>query len=247
MNQTPIIRCRDAVANISGFHYDGNPLSLDAFAGEIINIIGPDYSGKSAWIKMLCGIETSYSGMVSIFDKAINSYARSDWINLRKNMAYIDSDTALLSAANALSNVMIPALYHNMGNYSQILTKAEQLLDELVPDAATNVLPAELRKDQRYKIAIARALILRPQALILDSPFTLLDITAIKRLKDYLLKYADENKLLIIIVSHDIQFALKHSDKILFASKNKLELFDGENDIRTSDDPEIKEFLTMDQ
>jgi len=247
MNNTPLIQCRDAVAHISGFHYEGNPLNLEAFAGEMINIIGPDYSGKSAWSRMLCGMDRCDSGSVSIFDKPLFSFKRADWIHLRRNIAYIETDTALLSAANGLQNILLPALYHNIDTPTNITKRARQLLSEITPDTDPQVLPAQLRKDQRYKIAIARALILKPQAIVLDSPFNLLDIATAKRFKKFLLKYATENNILIIVVSHDIQFALKHSDKIIFVSKNKLQLFKDEDEISSSDDPDITDFLSLSQ
>lgn len=245
MSNTPIIQCRDAIANIDGFDYEGNPLNLDAFAGEMINIIGPDYSGKSSWTRMICGMDRSYAGTVSIFEKPLNSYKRTDWIHLRKNIAYIETDTTLLSAANGLQNVLLPALYHSIDTPTNITRRAKQLLNEITPDTDPLVLPARIRRDQRYKIAIARALILKPQALVLDNPFALLDVATAKRFKDFLLQHSIKNNILIIIVSHDIQFALKYSDKILFANKNQLQLFNSESEITSSDDPDITEFLSI--
>ena len=112
MNNSPIIQCDNAVAHIEGFKYEGDPLNFNAYAGEIINVIGPDYSGKSAWIKMISGKEKTSSGNVSIFGKNLHSYNRADWVYLRTQAAYVETDAALLSAANSLQNVMIPALYH---------------------------------------------------------------------------------------------------------------------------------------
>ena len=245
MNNPPLIQCHDAVASITEFEYEGDSLNFMANAGETINVIGPDYSGKSSWTKMICGIDECACGNVSIFDKPLDTYTRKDWINLRKNIAYIKADTALLSAANGLQNIMMPALYHNIDTPNNILNRAKALLEEITPDSNPQVLPAELRKDQRFKIAIARALILKPRAIVLDNPFTLLDIATAKLLKSYLLKYASINNVLIIIVSHDIQFTLEHSDKIIFVSKKNVRVFDSSNELESSDDTEINDFLDI--
>ena len=220
-------------------------MNFIANAGEVINIIGPDYSGKSAWIRMISGKETATSGDVSIFGKDLYRYNRTDWIYLRTNAAYIESDTALLSAANSLQNVMIPALYHATEKATDIMKRAERLINEISPDTDPYVLPALIRKDQRYKIAVARALILQPQAIILDNPFDLLDAATATRFKSFLLNYSKENNVLIIIVTHDIQFALQYSDKILFVSKDYIEPFHNAADLQSSDNIEINEFLKL--
>ena len=245
MINSPIIACNNAVAHIEGFHYEGPALNLEACAGEIINIIGPDYSGKSAWIRMISGKETSSSGDVTIFGKNLHNYSRADWIYLRTKAAYIETDTALLSAANGLRNIMIPALYHATERATFALERAKRLMNDITPDTDPNLLPAFLRKDQRYKIAVARALILQPQAIILDSPFDLLDAATATKFKSFLLNYAKENNVLIIIVTHDIQFAMQHSDKILFVSKNNIEQFTSAGDFQSSNNTEINEFLKL--
>ena len=245
MSNSPLIHCENAIAHIEGFRYEGESLNFTANAGEIINIIGPDYSGKSAWIRMISGKEPATSGDVSIFGKNLYSYNRADWIYLRMNAAYLETDTALLSAANSLQNVMIPAIYHATEKATDVMKRAQRLISEISPDTYPYVLPALIRKDQRYKIAVARALILQPQAIILDSPFDLLDVATAAKFKTFLLNYSKQNNVLIIIVSHDIQFALRHSDKILFVSKNHIEPFHNVADLHSSDNTEINEFLRL--
>lgn len=245
MSASPIIHCRDAIANIDGFHYEGAPLNFEAYPGEIINIIGPDYSGKSAWVKMLSGKEPPHSGEVSIFGRNVFDNERANWIYLRRNMAFIETDTALLSAANLLQNVMIPALYHVTETPDRVYERAHYLLEEIAPDTFPGALPALIRKDQRYRVAIARALIVRPRAIILDSPFDLLDAASATALKTFLLEYSEENNVLIVIVSHDIQFALQHSDKILFVSQNHIEQFEDADELRSSEHEGINEFLEL--
>ena len=245
MISSSIIECNNAVAHIEGFHYEGPALNLDACAGETINIIGPDYSGKSAWLRMISGKEENASGEVTIFGKNLHDYNRADWIYLRTKAAYIETDTALLSAANGLRNVMIPALYHATERATHALERAKRLLNDIAPDTDPNLLPAFLRKDERYKIAVARALILQPQAIILDSPFGLLDAATASKFKSFLLNYAKENNVLIIIVTHDIQFAMQHSDKILFVSENNIEQFTSASDLHSSNNTEINEFLKL--
>ena len=73
----------------------------------------------------------------------------------------------------------------------------------------------------------------------------MLDVSAAAQFKSFLLNYSKQNNVLIIIVSHDIQFALQHSDKILFVSKNHVELFNSTDDLHSNDNAEISEFLKL--
>lgn len=245
VSKSPIIACNNAVAHIEGFRYEGPPLNLGACSGEMISIIGPDYSGKSAWLRMISGKEINNSGDITIFGKNLDNYNRADWIYLRTKVAYVETDTALLSAANGLRNIMIPALYHATERATHALERAKRLMNDIAPDTDPDLLPAFLRKDECYKIAIARALILQPKAVILDSPFSLLDAATAVKFKSFLINYAKENNVLIIIVTHDIQFALQHSDKILFVSKNNIEPFTSADELHSNDNSEINEFLKL--
>lgn len=220
MENHNLIQCNQLIADVPN---SGDPefnLNFSAKAGTIISIIGPGHKGKTDWLKTIGGVNEAISGELHLLGKNTENFTRSDWVKTRTQIAYLKSDTSILSAANALQNVMLPAMYHNLGTASEIKDQALSLLAEIATNCNIEVLPAYLRKDQRFKIAVARALILKPRALLLDNPFSILDPEAASNLKEFLHNKVKHTNLLLILVTHDVKYALKYSDQIIFIGEH---------------------------
>lgn len=243
MDQKTIIECKHLIPDLLDMVYAGNALNINMKERSMISVLGNGHTGKSLWLKTIAGLHTPLSGDVLLNGRNVSHMDKRSWTESRKRFAYIQVDTALLSAANAIQNIMLPALYHKLGNPSAIREKALKLMEELEVNCDINLLPAYLRKDQRFKIAIARALILDPDALILDSPFSLLDNIGRDALKQFLLNRIKEHNTLVIIKTHDIEFALDHSDQIVFISESMLQTFNGKEELEACNDPEIQNYL----
>ena len=145
--------------------------------------------------------------------------------------------------ANALQNIILPGVYHQRGPAPELRERAVALVEEMQVDCELELLPAYLRKDQRFRIAVARAMLLEPRALLLDNPFSPLDLTASNSFKRFLLNRVRKHGLLLMLVSYDIKFALQHSDQIIFTTEDHVYLFNAANDIQSCDVPEIRQFL----
>lgn len=243
MNTTPLIHCEQLIAERYAGDYTGNGLDFSAHAGTVVSIIGSDHTGKSDWLQTVAGVAPPVSGSLSLLGKNTESYQQQDWVRARTQLGYVRSDTNILSAANALQNIMLPAIYHELSSIADIREKALNLLEELDVECDITLLPAYLRKDQCYKIAIARALILEPKALLLDHPFLPLDLKAASKFRRFLLNRVKNDNLLLITVTHDSKFAIKHSDQILFMAENQIYQFNKTNDIRSCDIPAVKDYL----
>lgn len=242
MSNEILISCQQLKPRSPLFDYTGNGLDLDIQAGEIISIIGPDYTGKSDWLRTIAGIVQQQSGTLNLLGKNTTTYNKADWVHARKNLAYVKSDTAILSAANALQNVMLPARYHDTVASEQLAERAHKLLDAVGVNNLTN-LPSYLRKDQCFKIAIARALILQPRALILDNPFMLLHAIDTETFQRFLLDQAIQCQMALIMVTHDVNFAIAHSNQIAFVLQNEILLFDKTNRIQRSENTTVQDYL----
>jgi len=145
-------------------------------------------------------------------------------------------------------NTMIPALYHQLDrkNSKQLLVeKALDLLEEIDPQLNLDDLPAYIPKEQRFKIAVARALLLDPDVLVLDDAFSHLSNKSKRQFQAFLDKRVQQG-LSLLIVTDDIQYALSHSDKLLFAEHNRLHLFDSRQAILDSKESIFNQYLSRD-
>ena len=247
MQTDNIIQCSGLIPEELPFDYHGDALDFKLGAGEVISIIGPDYSGKGNWLRTICGLEDQMSGDVYINGLNTLNLNAKDWTMTRMKVAYLHADTALLSAANGLMNVLAPALYHQLDkddNKQLLAQRALELLEDIDPDINLDDLPAYLSKDHQYKIAVARALLLEPDVLALNNPFAHFNSDSKHKFQAFL-KNQVKNGLSLLMVTHDIPYALRISDKIIFANRESLIYFDSADAVINSDIPMVKQFINL--
>jgi ABC-type transporter Mla maintaining outer membrane lipid asymmetry ATPase subunit MlaF len=242
-----IIQCQQLIPQQLPFDYHGDALDFRLGAGEIACIIGPNYAGKGNWLRTLCGLEDPRCG--SLFIEGFNTLdlAEKDWAMTRRKVAYLHEDTALLSAANGLMNVLLPALYHRLDKELQgqlLAEKALELLDEIDPHINLDDLPAYLSKDHRYKIAVARALLLEPDVLALNNPFAHFNSDDKHKFQAFLENRVRQGLSLLMVI-HDIPYALDISDKIIFVSRENLFYLESVQAMKNSDIAMVNQFLKL--
>ena len=247
MQNETIIRCQQLIPGQLGFDYKGKALDLELGRGEVISIIGPNYSGKGNWLRTICGLEDQSAGKVYI--KGIDSsyISAEDWAKIRMSIAYLHEDTALLSAANGLMNVLIPALYHRLDEAPEkplLAERALNLLEEIDPQIILDELPAYLSKVHQYKIAVARALLLEPDVLALNNPFAHFNSDSKHQFQVFIENQVKKG-LSLMMVTHDISYALDISDKIIFVSREDLFYFDSKQAIFNCDVPIVNKFINL--
>ncbi len=245
MEKQPIIQCQQLIPGDPAFQYAGNALDIELCAGEIVSIIGPNYTGKAHWLKTICGIEDPLSGKVIINGINTSQLSASDWVKIRTKVAYVHADTALLSANNGLLNTLIPALYHQIDkklNKELLVEKALELLEEIDPEINLDDLPAYISKEHRYKIAIARALLLQPDVLALNNPYAHFNEDSKKPFTAFLENQVKKG-LILIMVTHDISYATKNSDRIIFTDKDHVYLFNSTKEILNCKESAVKNFI----
>ncbi len=247
MHNQNIIRCRQLIPGDLPFDYHGDALDFELAAGKVSSIIGPNFSGKSHWLRAICGLDEQLSGSVYIHGTNTSDISAANWPMMRMKVAYLHADTALLSAANGLINVLMPALYHQLyEDYTnQSLTeKALVLLEEIDAELNLHDLPAYISKEHQFKIAFARALLLKPDVLVLDHPFTHFDNDTKYQFQNYLAGLV-KSGVSILISTHDINYALNNSDSIIFTGQKNLHCFDSRSEIETCTIPVINEFMKL--
>lgn len=245
MTQQPIIQCENLIPRDLPFEYQGEALDFKMNKGEVTSIIGPNYSGKGVWIRTLSGLEDQRCGKISLNGIDTQDLSPEEWVHSRMKVAYLHEDTALLSAANGLINVLAPALYHQLDRSSKktmLTERALEILEEIDPDINIDDLPAYITKDHQYKIAIARALLLEPDVLVLNNPFVHFNSDSKHNFQAFLESQVNKG-LSILFVTHDVHYALEVSDRIIFVSQENLLQFDSKQALLNCKTPIVHEFM----
>ena len=202
--------------NVSKRYKDGTDavksLNLTINKGEFFVLIGPSGSGKTTTLKMLNRLIDLSDGTILINGVKIGEY---DIHELRWNIGYVLQQIALFPHLTVKENI---AIVPEMKNWKK--EKIEKRVDELLemvglePQTYKNRKPSELSGGQQQRVGVVRALAADPEIIIMDEPFSALDPISREKLQDDLLKLQKNIKKTILLVTHDMQEALKLGDRI---------------------------------
>ncbi|HKT06128.1 MAG TPA: ABC transporter ATP-binding protein [Rugosimonospora sp.] len=192
-------------------------LSLDIPAGELVVLIGPSGCGKSTVLRMINRLIEPTAGRVLI--DGVDT-AGANQVDLRRRIGYVIQNTGLFPHQTVRANVAtVPKL---LGwARARIAARVDELLDlvGLEPDRYGSRYPNELSGGQRQRVGVARALAADPVVLLMDEPFSAVDPIVRLRLQDEFLKLQATVRKTIVLVTHDIDEAVRLGDRIAVLSE----------------------------
>ena len=189
-----------------------NKLNLTVASGEFFVLVGPSGSGKTTILKMINRLIEQSAGEILIDDINVNQV---DKAKLRKNIGYVLQNIALFPNLTISQNAGI--LLEAQGvKRDQRETLVNQLLDRvgLPHEQYGSRMPSELSGGEQQRVGIVRALITKPDIILMDEPFSALDPLSRKQLQDLILDLYEELKPTILFVTHDMHEALRLGTRI---------------------------------
>ncbi len=206
-----------------------NNLNITINKGELIIFIGPSGCGKTTTLKMINKLITPTSGQILINGNKIET---EDTIQLRRNMGYVIQQTGLLPHMTVAENIgLIPSIQKM--SEDKIKDRVIELLNlvGMNPEDYMNKYPNELSGGQQQRIGIARALVMNPEVILMDEPFSALDPITKNQLQDEIFNIQQNFKKTIIFVTHDMDEALKLADRICIMEDGCVVQFDTPTEI----------------
>ena len=185
-------------------------------SGRVICLVGPNGSGKTAYLRTLAAVDPPASGRLKLFGQEAARLGAESRRALRLKAAFIAEGAPLLSVVTGLTNVTLPAMYHRLGHNLEIRASALETLKFLNYPGRDDVLPAYLNQHERLLLAIARCLMLSPELIFLDEPFHMTDSACRQRESDIYIRLSRERGLAVLIATHNLGFVKRHADEILF-------------------------------
>ena len=189
-----------------------NKLNLTVASGEFFVLVGPSGSGKTTILKMINRLIEQSAGEILIDDINVHQV---DKAKLRKNIGYVLQNIALFPNLTISQNAGI--LLEAQGvKRDKRETLVNQLLDRvgLPHEQYGSRMPSELSGGEQQRVGIVRALITKPDIILMDEPFSALDTLSRKQLQDLILDLYDELKPTILFVTHDMHEALRLGTRI---------------------------------
>ena len=231
-----------------GDHHVLKGINLSVQPGEVISIIGPSGSGKTSLIRTINGLESIDEGEIVLFGEAfIQAGDRPENRRQREGVRRIGmvfQSFNLFPHRTIVDNVLLAPRYHGLGDSAELRRQALALLDKVGLLAHANKYPHQLSGGQQQRVAIARALAMKPDIMLFDEPTSALDPELVGDVLAVIRDLAREG-MTMLIVTHEMDFALSISDRVLFMENGHVQLDASPEDIRTGKHERVRRFIGL--
>jgi phospholipid/cholesterol/gamma-HCH transport system ATP-binding protein len=215
--------------------------------GETLCILGRSGVGKSVSLQILMGFLKPDSGTVLVAGQNIAGYTEPEMQDIRRKVTMVFQNGALFDSISVGENVAFPLRERGDMEEDQILQVVKGLLEMVGVAGMENQLPSELSTGMKRSVAIARALASQPSAVLYDEPTTMVDPLMAHLLGNLIQRLKMQMHLTSIVVTHDMRFAEKLADRLVFLHEGKVRFFGTTEEMRASKDPILHEFFSMDE
>jgi polar amino acid transport system ATP-binding protein len=227
-------------------------ISLSVNKGEIVSVIGPSGSGKSTLLRCLNHLEVADKGSISFEGNYIAKADASgkavyksnkEVLAICRNLGMVFQNFNLFPHKSVMQNIIEAPMMVKGKSKDEAEAKATELLDKVGLLMKKDAYPNQLSGGQKQRVAIARALAMEPEIMLFDEPTSALDPELIGEVLQVIKKLAEE-RMTMIIVTHEMNFAREISDRIIFMDDGQVVVDGPPDDIFVNPDhPRIQTFL----
>jgi len=182
-------------------------VNLDVAAGEFVSVVGPTGCGKSTLLNVAAGLLAPSTGSVTVFDRPLTG------INTRA--AYMFQAESLMPWRTARGNVMAGLEFRGVANAG---AQADAWLRRVGLGGFGDRYPHQLSGGMRKRVSLAQTLVLDPDIILMDEPFSALDIQTRQLMENEVLALWAEKKKAVLFITHDLDEAISMSDRVVCLS-----------------------------
>lgn len=218
-------------------------VSLEIQEGETLAIIGRSGSGKSVLMKHLIGLLKPDRGRVLVNGIDINEIPYSHLRRVRRQFGVLFQGGALFDSMDAFDNVAFPLRTFTTKPPAEIRKEVEHCLEVVnLPDVGAKK-PSELSGGMKKRVALARAIALRPRYIIYDEPTSGLDPETSNTIDDLIKSLADQLDITSIVVTHDMHSVLSIADRAALIHAARMHWVGTIDELHRSDDTVLRAFV----
>jgi phospholipid/cholesterol/gamma-HCH transport system ATP-binding protein len=221
-------------------------VSFTVDRGQTLCILGRSGVGKSVALRMLMGFLKPDSGSIRVEGQEITTLSEEGMQAIRKRVTMVFQNGALFDSLSVRENVAFPLRERGGLSEEKIEMLVGWLIELVGADDVVDVLPASLSTGRKRAVAIARALAAQPEVVLYDEPTTMVDPIIARRLGGLIQRAKDQLGFTSIVVTHDMRFAERLADLVLFLHQGRAWFFGPLKEFLASSDPHIQQFLTLD-
>lgn len=216
---TPALEVRSLTGPVGGpIIHD---VSVAVARGRSNLVLGPIHSGKSLLMRHIVGLECASQGTILVEGEAYDATGETESVlrRMRTRLGVIFEGSALLTRLSVLENVELPLLEHTAATADEAREAARELLAEVGLEFDHDLTPLQIGRLERRRVALARALALRPPVVLLDEPTHGLDSHSAQLFDDTVARLQDQEGFALMIFSHEVRHAYGRVEQISVMSE----------------------------
>jgi phospholipid/cholesterol/gamma-HCH transport system ATP-binding protein len=202
--------------------------------GSIVSVLGRSGAGKSVLLKCLAGLLTPDAGEIRFENGLLHGF--------RQRCSYLFQGNALFDSLTALENVALPLEQRTRLSAREISQAARASLKSLGLDKFADYFPAQMSGGMQKRLALARALVTRPELVLFDEPTAGLDPAARSAVFEMIVRYRQEFDFTAVVVTHDVPEALAASDRVALLEEGRIYFEGTPAEFAASDDCIVRSF-----
>lgn len=233
----------EGITKFFGGHKVLDELSLNIEEGSTCVIIGRSGCGKSVLLKHIVGILKPEKGKVFVDHKEVTSLNGKEMDALRMKISLVFQGGALFDSMTVGENVGFGLLEHSHIGQREFLERVEEALSLVDLHGIANLMPSELSGGMKKRVALARAICIKPQIILYDEPTTGVDPITADSINELIRSLHDKLKVTSVVVTHDMKSAYRVADKIAMLYKGKIIAEGSTEEIKNSEHPVVHQFV----
>lgn len=218
-------------------------VSFDVKKGEVLALVGPSGTGKSVTLKHIVGLLTPTSGSVYVDGEDVAGCDSGSLERIRSKIGYLFQSGALLAWLTVKENVALPLQERTSLPEEEISRRVDDALAAVELAAAADKYPSEISGGMQKRAGLARAVVRASEIVLYDEPTSGLDPVTSVTINRLIRKLADDRGITSLVVTHDLQGALRIADRILLLKNGKVVACLPPAEFIKSDNPDVREFL----
>jgi phospholipid/cholesterol/gamma-HCH transport system ATP-binding protein len=218
-------------------------VDLAVARGTVVTVLGKSGTGKSVFLKCLAGIVHPDAGEIRFDGQGLyTAAAEVTRAEFRRRCSYLFQSNALLDSLTSLENVALPLEQTTQLPNSEILRRSMEALDQLDLTKHSNRYPSQLSGGMQKRLALARAIVTRPELVLFDEPTAGLDPVRRNHVFEMIVKYQRQFGFTAVLVTHDLPEALVASDQVALLDGGRMQFQGTPDAFNRSENPMVRAF-----
>lgn len=219
-SETPVIA--RAVSKAFGSQQVLDQVDLEVRRNETVAVLGQSGSGKSVFLRLLIRLHQPDAGSIVVLGEEITKAPVEKLDEIRKRIGFLFQGSALYDSLNVEQNVAFPLRRHSQLSDQERNEKVRELLEAVGMEESAKKLPGEISGGMQRRVALARALALDPDILLLDEPTAGLDPITAAEIGKLIDQQKKQRKVTSVVVTHDLRYAKNFADRLVVLNEGKI-------------------------